>query len=155
MRPLFYDALSGDFEPQSDPLHRKHTVGRLAIATFLKGEVIEDYDSSDVDLIGIRYTPSWAPRVKVLIDGLQDGKFFHPVFIDLASRNPRIAVQGFDVGDDSLLGNDGYGLEVGDNPQDVSLLLELGEDLDGAKTYIAERAQVFFDSIHTATATEA
>ena len=37
---LFFDALSGEFRPASDLGGRPHTVGRLALETIERGEVI-------------------------------------------------------------------------------------------------------------------
>jgi hypothetical protein len=72
INPLFYDALSGEFQPQCDTVPRSHTLGRLAVATFNKGRrlgpIRDDYIGNASE---IKYSPSWAPRTtsKVIVQG--------------------------------------------------------------------------------------
>lgn len=58
----FYDALSGNFNPPSDPQGRTHTLGRLMIATFEKG--VETNHGSHRQRH--TYRPSWAPVTSVV-----------------------------------------------------------------------------------------
>lgn len=53
----FYDALSGEFLPPSDPQGRAHTLARLMTATFLKGEASNPHSYEERRT----YTPVWAP----------------------------------------------------------------------------------------------
>lgn len=58
----FYDALSGEFTPPTDPLGRKHTLGRLMLGTFEKGAVENPNSHREMRI----YTPSWAPISSVV-----------------------------------------------------------------------------------------
>lgn len=59
--PLFWDALSGEFQAQTDPLFRLHTLGRLAYAACTKGsERRYPNDLLDPQYDACEYSPSWA-----------------------------------------------------------------------------------------------
>ena len=63
LRPLFYDALSGEFTPFTDP-EKRHTLGRLLVGTYLRGE-IEVLNEDDAPYEKYIYTPSWAGQISV------------------------------------------------------------------------------------------
>lgn len=77
---LYANALSGEFSPPTDQLHRVHTLGMLSIATFLKGEIrFQDFldDSVPRHLLTHKvntytYTPSWAPAEVMVVSSPQD-----------------------------------------------------------------------------------
>ncbi|HUA13260.1 MAG TPA: hypothetical protein VL989_02045 [Candidatus Sulfotelmatobacter sp.] len=69
VEPVLLDALSGDFTPQSDS-GNKHTLGRVVIATLLKGA--EAYDASPFPRYIYTYTPSWT-KVESEIVGIHAG----------------------------------------------------------------------------------
>ena len=60
---LFYDALSGEFTPPSDPLHRQHTLARLAVAAVEKGRGPDDARD---------YVPSWALGTYAIVERSDD-----------------------------------------------------------------------------------
>lgn len=53
----FYDALSGEFHPPTDTERRAHTLGRLLLATYEKGDVVDPHSHREMRT----YQPSWAP----------------------------------------------------------------------------------------------
>lgn len=52
----FYDALSGEFLPPSDPYGQTHTLGRLMLATFKNGQISNPRSFQETR----QYRPSWA-----------------------------------------------------------------------------------------------
>jgi hypothetical protein len=65
---LFYDALSGEFHPATDPQHRAHTLGRLCVATFQNGERTETEPDK------YRYPPSWAAGTMAVARASRNGQ---------------------------------------------------------------------------------
>jgi hypothetical protein len=65
---LFYDALSGEFYPATDPKHRAHTLGRLCVATFQKGE------RTNAEPDKYRYAPSWATGTMAVAGAERNGR---------------------------------------------------------------------------------
>ncbi len=59
-KDLFTDVLGEPFCPECDPQGRQHTLGRLAIATFLKGKNLEVENAEY-----FHYRPSWAAETEV------------------------------------------------------------------------------------------
>lgn len=80
--PLFYEALSCEFIPPCSPEGRPHTLGRIASATFSKGQL--GYGDRVREAI---YTPSWAPAVRTTIR-LRDGVLTGLLLCDLSEQNP-------------------------------------------------------------------
>lgn len=150
VNPLFFEALSGEFTPPSDAQKRAHTLGRLAIATFIKGEQkIVNHGATTSGLTNtayIKYSPSWAPEVTVEVIGyLTDnkGKSNESEFLlkimslnnqedgDLLITN--LADKGLPI-----MHVHGLGMEF-------DLALEPGDQLDIAKHKAATLAQYFFE----------
>jgi hypothetical protein len=72
--PLFIDVLSGEFSVSGNTPNKKHTLGRLAVATFQKGdisnaEIPEEFVGASYVLL---YTPSWAPTVSSSVACIED-----------------------------------------------------------------------------------
>jgi hypothetical protein len=65
---LFYDVLSGFFQPPTDLQGRQHTLARLALATFQKG----DRQPSSHDKF--KYQPSWAIGSVTIAEALRTGE---------------------------------------------------------------------------------
>jgi hypothetical protein len=140
VRPLFYDALSGEFHPSGDLAKKAHTVGRLAVATFKKGT--RSYDTT-VGFGSIRgeqlhYRPSWSPITDATIL--------------CTMRGQRPELSGIALRDDY-----GSTLVVKDTSEEqvqarlitiegfsIDLALELGEELDHARSLITQTARDFF-----------
>ncbi len=153
MRPLFYDALSGEFAPKSDPSKRNHTLGRLVVATFRKGDVVEEnYDPGEPGLSAISYSPSWAPnsvaRVegKVISDGARGRFFFANELLLTSSVLPDRVLC---IKDNAMAHE--YGLVLGDEYGDMDLPLELGENVNLAKSSLAYSARQFFNAAFDAS----
>ena len=131
VRPLFYDALSGEFTPATDP--RQHTLGRLAVATIKKGSYsLQDSGSYPA----YSYTPSWAPEVTCEVDG---------VF----TIGGRAILQGISLSRDndrSLYVRDyaGTAVDVIGGAEDMRYELELGEHLLVARQAVSAAAEAFF-----------
>lgn len=80
IRPLFGDVLSCGFQPVTDNLRRTHRLGRLAHATFDKGDL-----SATGEYFTAHYRPSWAPHVSSMVSGTIARELFVMERIDLAS----------------------------------------------------------------------
>lgn len=140
-RPLFYDALSGEFKPSSDKLQRAHTLGRLAYAAFSKGVPVDGTDATALYV----YKPSWAPHVSVTVD------------CDLDRMDPATQkLYGLYLWSDESGPLDIY--DISDSRQaalEISALggkearlgIELGEELNLARIQVAQVAQSFFDTL--------
>ncbi len=63
VRDTFYDALSGEFQPPTDP-DKMHTLGRLARATYRKGDENKDAVRTFPGRV-FYYEPKWAAGVTV------------------------------------------------------------------------------------------
>jgi len=143
--PLFYDALSGEFQPPSDEEGWLHTLGRLAYASVLKGE--KDWGSSREYIF--RYNPSWAASVIVtakcyrgfdeslitLSSLLLDGPKPHSLTVGSTLVIPRLEEEPPEF--KLSVANDGVNAET--------YVLELGEKLNNAKVAVTEAAQEFFN----------
>lgn len=132
-RPLFYDALSGEFIPRSDELKRIHTLGRLSVASYQKGDVTED---SKLDTRTIQYVPSWASQVTVKT------RWHVESCGDVLTRLSLVDTQGgklsiyHSVEDDKL--------ELFTNSAAHYLDFALGAALTSARQVITDSAQSFF-----------
>lgn len=92
----FMDALSGDFsEPQ--PGTRKHTLGRLAMATFKRGSR-SDHRTRE----SFRYSPSWAIQIDAHVDAyaLDDNGLYRMKGIMLVDSSERSLFVQDNRGDD-------------------------------------------------------
>lgn len=136
---LFYDLLSGEFQPMSDPEGRKHTLARLAVATAIKGAFYEK------DLAGIGdvfiYTPTWAPDVEAVVFGPKN-------------QDKITSFSLFSSGDQALHFEDHDDQAIIEctllnRPEVVEL--KLSADFFVARTMVANLAEVFFNNAHTAS----
>lgn len=130
--PLFHEALSGEFYPQTDPHGRAHTLARLSIATVTKGEREKSGDQTY-----FAYHPSWAPNMTTSVECTN-------------VNNERLAILGVLVGftasEDFELSvfNSNLGLAVA--LKDVhSFPLSLGDELNRAREFVTVTAQKLFD----------
>ncbi len=139
--PLFYDALSGEFVPDSDPERRKHTLGRLSMAAVQKGEATQvDRWRRDFE-----YKPSWAPGVlaTAVCSHMPKDKL-------LSSETEILSLIGVDLADrvngSSLtVIEEENGLSVIENEITFGLMpLELGPEIARARCIVAARAFSFF-----------
>ena len=141
VRPLFYDALSGEFHPPSDELRRAHTLGRLAYAGVSKGDVDLIDDGGD-PYLQYRYRPSWAPHVLTIANCDMDEE-------EAPTRLTSIELRD-SVGRSVLMADENmYGpqnIHVGTLETDIRLPLSLGDELAQARLLVARTTQVFFDS---------
>lgn len=146
--PLFYDALSGEFAPRSDPLKRKHTLGRLAVAAVQKGEVQEQDDS----MCMFQYEPSWAAGV-VAVATCSTGIMTYsgsdeiavPRLTAISLVNSSINTE-LSVYEDQRYPEGRMELVIVENETPfVGMSLELGPDIASTRKTIAARAQYFFD----------
>ena len=151
VRPLFYDALSGEFLPPSDNIGRAHTLGRLTVAACSKGLRAPGQFLSGSHIpknLGHRpvntytYQPPWA-NVEVVVAkqtigvGFVEGLQVHSLdtgetFAVYDTIDPSASTQrGIRIVDDSVR----------------FMQIELGAMLDDARSAVVQTAQQFFDSI--------
>lgn len=147
VNPLFYDVLSGEFNPPTDPAKRAHTLGRLALATFSKGEWTPPAIGGS--RAKFTYEPSWAPQALVEVTASRLPKTQDtPEIVSLSLLAPEQP------------DNDTFFYTVGgpDNGTHVAisrlqrmestiLPLELGPGLAQGRELATQVAQEFFDSL--------
>jgi hypothetical protein len=146
IHPLFYDALSGEFEPLSDPMGRKHTLGRLAFASCVKGEITDTHDLSDFTLLDRTYSPSWAPAIKATVSGdIGRDRLDETTFTlrELSISTDQTAHNHLSIRENQHRG-EVFGVEINDSHFSV----DLGESLLSVRSLIADEAQKFFDDIN-------
>lgn len=140
VRPLFYDALSGEFTAPTDNLRRKHTLGRLAYASYAKGEhrVNEDVDPPYLECL---YVPSWAGHVSVQTDFDFDENGVQPTVlygVQLKDNVERVL----------YIANEHPGIYIGTvDHEDLRFPLELGDNLARARAAVTDAVQSFFETI--------
>ena len=137
--PLFADILSGEFILTNDPERRAHTLGRLAYASLIKGELIQDGEE-----FAYVYSPSWASTVDVrprgrVIDIDRSGNGLVMDTLSLGSRSGESLVLGVSPGAGKL--------HIGTPDHDAELELELGPTLAVVKHRVTLEAQNFFDQV--------
>jgi hypothetical protein len=141
VRPLFYDALSGEFQPPHDPEHA-HTLGRLAFGAFSKGVRFLNRDLGTPYIAEYTYAPVWAPTVIAKIDCETAPRSTQTLLLqgihlrDAANR--RLSIENYMMGSDHLL-------QIGTRHVNESFPLVLGAPLNTARDTIARSAQEFFD----------
>ena len=144
MRPLATEALSGEFRPPSDPQRRKHTLARLAVATFTDGE-------GEVTSTGVivRRRPLWAPVVEASVECDRitgtDGSD-NLILSALKLRDPRLRGASLSITFPTELSWHTPEIIVIDSATDARLALGLNEGPDWTRTLITDAAQRFFDS---------
>lgn len=137
-RSLFPDVLNGEFTPTSDPT-RKHTLARLAIAAYMKGE----NQKSRMSLVEVRYTPSWASHMSTVVscEPTQAGLLL--TSISLKHEGDDTSEYALDVADDTNEESMAVSMYVGNNdPQTFEL--ELGDKLAIARQAVTNAADAFF-----------
>lgn len=141
---LFYDALSGEFLPFGS--ETKHTLGRLAVATFQRGEETLDDPINELrSLYEATYTPSWAPGVKTIVSCIKDSDQALLRELRLVAGTQRLNVSHLPEPNF----RDGLWLTHKhlDRPQphfDGLLKLELGPELGVTQAIVASQAGAFF-----------
>lgn len=159
VRPLFMDALSGGFEPLSDPQGRTHTLGRLAYASFTKGDVV--MDGYDDEHFGVTYEPSWAPGVEATVICKQFSAVTYPIGaantvqqsaqLESLRLKDAAGAEALDLHNATTLSPHTIcrdGLVIIRNFREVSQTpLLLGDDLNMAQRLATEQAQDFFDKV--------
>jgi hypothetical protein len=155
VHPLFFDALSGEFIPTSDPQQRQHTLGRLAYAAFTKSDLIPADDMHVVNTIGdpfmAVYRPSWAPTVETTVTGSleEDDHAFRLTGIELLNEQGellRISNHYYNEEQNSFQ----MKLPGGRNgpvATTVSGSLALGDGLSYARAKITQEAERFFETV--------
>lgn len=133
---LFYDVLSGEFTPPSDPEHSQHTLARLAVATSEKGRGPDDCRD---------YVPSWAQDTYTLLETDIIGD--HVLSIGSSALDKSNFHQFADFTSDPARGpRDRHELVITDNTGlEVVHPLELGPRLNELRAEIAKIAQKFYD----------
>ncbi len=145
--PLFYDALSGEFQPPTDELGRSHTLARLAVATLTKGEQLEGPEHFNVRIAEFVYTPSWASETVVEATCYLDAHrkmaklstlhLFAPEADDLSV----ISYSLFQLPRLNLI----RGRTINDNT--TRLPIDLGDNLTRTKQIVTAAAQEFFGQL--------
>ena len=167
IRPLFYVALSGEFLPPSDEEHRKHTLGRLLIATISKGSIddwgrIRDenapFSAKHMSFLH-RYKPSWAPVESTAITATEtkvthDSKHHRTEVSSLTIVGLELRALESDaklkVYDNTSSSDNWLGVRlifVSPESEVTTMPLSLGEELNVARASVADSAQAFFDQI--------
>jgi hypothetical protein len=143
--PLFYEALSGEFQPPGDPLKRTHTLGRLSIAAYQRGEATDMPTGLMLPNFihgpeAYRYTPSWAPSVEAttVVDALPFGPLLKGLVL---SSHDSDALAFFNDRDAER--QRGLRFQVGDQASFMALRLD---DIDEVKTTVTLAAQMFFEA---------
>lgn len=138
---LFYDVLSGEFKPPSDSQGRTHTLARLTMAAFQKGDHKQTPQDTAI------YRPSWAAGSIATAEALRSGEL-----TGLMIRQD-IPAGGSNWASFSKFQARG----IGHGPQvhvvdstgfDVTRPLRLGDELEGLQADIAAVAQGFYDRLY-------
>jgi hypothetical protein len=141
--PLFYDALSGEFKPPQDPEERTHTLGRLALATLIKGGTPYTPCASHSRHEAVSYRPSWASSAHAIIE-----------YDDLRPLDLHVTdVRLIDDNDDenflfvsrTMSADERWIAKLSTADLESTFGLELSADMDQTQKSIAEAAQNFFD----------
>lgn len=147
IRPLFYDALSGEFYPQTDKRGGKHTLGRLAVAAFTKGSYRPSRETNPSYSI-FSYRPSWAPSVKAEVDGDPEPNVSTILVRGLTLFHA--SVGRLDISDCGMNGPANVYIE---RPGAYwRIPLELGKEIDIARDLVTQVAQTYFEEVSQAEA---
>ncbi len=155
IRPLFYDALSGEFVPPSDKLGRSHTLARLAVAASQKGEynlrsLRSEHAPSSLKIQETEfytYSPSWADvLVRIVRRRITQTNPLNPGNVEgilLGSQNTANSLEVYEV-------------TPYDRPEQrririvgsevLELPLNLAE-IEAAREAVTRSTQEFFDSV--------
>lgn len=141
VRPLFYDGLSGEFRPACDLEQRTHTLGRLARAAYLKGEITYE----ETDHATVSYVPSWAGSVTATAS-ISREQGMDRIFGVRLHVPGEVRAPFLDISDAPLMTGDRQLMQVYDGRSE--LFIDLADDINAAQAMVAERAQAFFDQIN-------
>lgn len=148
VRPLFFEALSGEFAPPSDILGRKHTLGRLAFATFLRGNTHSRIKINE-NLFGISYDPTWTSNVKAIVFCEKiDEKLLILSGVSLSIKGNNLSLAIDDDTDGIAYGFGTPAVGIHSSYYDIETPLEPIERLDNTKNVITQAAQDFFADAH-------
>ena len=139
---LFYDALSAEFRPPTDPQRGIHTLARLATAACENGT----YDSVED---AYTYSPSWAEHSYVMVSQPDDERPFRTqlVLSDLYGRWPR-QVRFTNTASNAAMGPRRNNLVIVDSDRTERVLpLELSQALREARSSVANAAQNYYDGL--------
>jgi hypothetical protein len=141
VNPLFYEALSGEFLPVGS--ETSHTIGRLAVATFQKGEIADDSRTNlSNDLwYEVNYSPSWANDVKSSVlclehHGRSDHALLRHIILMREDESLRIADESYFRSKQTV--------KLVRNGNATTLPANLGSEVLSARNAITQAAQEFF-----------
>ena len=139
-RPLFMDALSGEFRHPDDTQDRTHTISRLLVATYVKGEV-DSRPSADIQLDIYKYNPSWASHILAEVMGITTDETFNAFGIVLTdTKTPRsLQLKDEIVGGnrETLAINELLGLSARFRRMDLALVDPVVEDRQAVQVAVA------------------
>jgi hypothetical protein len=137
--PLFYDVLSGELRPPSDPNNAVHRLGRLAYRTYEVGQAQPRNQRDRCDRY--TYSPSWAQDVEATAKAeYLFGPNLHVMsgLVIKASSGEELAVHCFDA--NKLL-------FVNVNHESGATNLHLGANLESVRDEVTRLAQNLFDAV--------
>lgn len=143
VRPLFFDSLSGEFLPPTDEKKRLHTLGRLAYATFQPEHELPQDEEQSLFVYDIPWAAGAVSRIVCSID-IHSGKYamgaltLHADGIDYVAFHDTNGIPG-NLGQFLLVDEGGR--------RETHFPLNLGDPLNIAKQFVANRAQAFFDQL--------
>jgi hypothetical protein len=155
LRPLFYDALSREFTPLSDPERRSHTLGRLAYAAFVKGDVVTTGFPQQIEGGWSKvYSPSWAPNVNARLDGIsvidpniastENSTMYNVKSLCLEANDGN---HYLDLIDNTWHEDGTSAMLLATNGSERKLELELGRKLELARGTVVTHALSFFNDV--------
>jgi len=144
VRPLFYDALSGEFTPAVDPQKRSHTLGRLVFAALSKGQrqtiSLDNWHTNHV------YQPSWAPNISTEVICMIDEDA--PDIAEISRVYLEHSADHVEFRDATYQEEESSGVVIIDASSRAYYPLDLGLELREATLAVTNRAQQFFDRLH-------
>jgi hypothetical protein len=143
VRPLFYDALSGEFKPAVDPQKRSHTLGRLMFAALSKGQrqatSLDDWHTTHL------YTPSWAPNVSTEVICMIDEEVNSNALVSRISLEH--LTDKVEFRDATYEEEEDSGVVIIDANGRTVHPLDLGQELSATRSAVINRTQQFFDEL--------
>lgn len=149
VHPLFYDALSGGFYPNSDPGGPRHTLGRLAYAAFQKGEpMIGEADCLDTARSAFLYNPSWAPRIEadIFCDNANYVHLLSKLFLVARHADTDKIAAELIIDHDVPIDSSPHAITISDASGTSTYELDLAT-IGNTQLLVAQRAQQFFDAV--------
>jgi hypothetical protein len=138
--PLFYDALSEEFMPNTDP--HLHTLGRLASATIQKGgvDILKDKGVLGDKYARHTYQPSWGNFRTSTVESSFVGK--NHLAMDAIRLDQPWPFDALTI--TRTLDQDGEAITIFQDGGSRRYELELGEKLFLAREAVAHAAEIFF-----------